>query len=529
MYLILFIADDNDLGVAMGSINSLIVYLDLLQVSSNHGQFKLCRFDLKQFMRLDSAAIQALHLTAVAGDALKNNNMNLYGLLNKCKTSQGSRLLSQWIRQPLLSVDLIEQRLDIVSVFSEESDVRLGIHEVRLKTFPDLYRICKKLKGAVNTTSSGNGFLQDVIRLYQVIVGLPGLIDRLQSSIDTRKVLKKKFVEPLVLICSKLEKLKEMVETTIDLEAADMHEYLIKPDFHPELLNVRHKMDQALHEMQPEAESVARDLNVDFEKKLKFESSPQYGHHLRLSRAEAALIRGNKNYFELATQKAGVLFTTLRLKGLSEEYIQLSADYKKVQFGVVKEIIGIVATYSPILEDLNDLIAELDVLVSFAVVAKNAPIEYARPVLAEGTEIILKGSRHPCVEMQDLSFIENDVELIEHQSSFHIITGPNMGGKSTFIRQVGVICLMAQIGSFVPCEYAKIRIVDAILARVGAGDNQLNGVSTFMNEMLETRSILESATEKSLVIIDELGRGTSTSDGFGLAYAIAEYFRFLTV
>jgi DNA mismatch repair protein MSH2 len=222
----------------------------------------------------------------------------------------------------------------------------------------------------------------------------------------------------------------------------------------------------------------------------------------------------------------GVHFTSTELSDLSEEYTDLEAQYHEKQQSIVSQAIEVAHSYTSVVEMAAAILSELDVLVGFAFLAAYAPGgSYVRPSMkpAGSGLLSLKGARHPCIEMlDDVQFIPNDYCFEKGKSHFQIITGPNMGGKSTYIRQLGAICAMAQIGSFVPCSEATIPVLDCILARVGAGDAQLRGISTFMAEMLEASAILHAATDKSLVIIDELGRGTSTYDGFGLAWAIAE-------
>ncbi|KAI8964222.1 muts domain V-domain-containing protein [Daldinia sp. FL1419] len=508
-----------DLKLAMGSAAALIKYLAVLQDPSNFGQYQLYQHDLSHFMKLDAAALKALNLMPGARDGAKT--MSLYGLLNHCKTPVGSRLLSQWLKQPLMNRDEIEKRQQLVEAFVNDTELRQTMQEEHLKSVPDLYRLAKKFQ-------RNKANLEDVVRAYQVVIRLPGFLGTLEGVMDEKykDPLDEAYTNKLRELSDSLGKLADMVETTVDLDALDNHEFIIKPEFDDNLRIVRRKLDKLRSNMDSEFRKAADDLNQEENKKIFLENHKSHGWCMRLTRNEAGCIRNNSHYQECSTQKNGVYFTTRALQSYRREFDQLSQTYDRTQHGLVNEVVSVAASYCPVLEQLAGVLAHLDVIVSFAHCSVHAPTSYVRPTIhprGEGSTV-LKEARHPCMEMQDdIQFITNDVELRRGESSFLIITGPNMGGKSTYIRQIGVIALMAQIGCFVPCTEAEITIFDSILARVGASDSQLKGVSTFMAEMLETANILKSATAESLIIIDELGRGTSTYDGFGLAWAISEH------
>ncbi|EED80646.1 predicted protein [Postia placenta Mad-698-R] len=482
-------AAELSLPVAPSALSALVSYLSLLSDPSNRGAYSIRTHDLSQFMKLDASALRALNLTEAP--------------------AQGSRLLGSWLKQPLVNLHEIHKRQNLVEIFVEDTSTRRTLQDEYLKMMPDMHRICKRFGKSVAS-------LEDVVRVYQAILKGVETVEDYKALIDEAYLAN--HTHPGHDFDISLSKYSEMVQQTLDLDELENHNFVIKPEYDSRLQALADKLKEIRDSLDEEHQEVGRDLGFELDKKLHLENSPTHGYCFRVSKSDWNVVHRSKKYIDLGTLKSGQFFTTTTLKELSDDHKETTQMYSKTQSGLVKEVVNIAATYTPVLESWNNVLAHLDVIVSFAHVAVNAPESYVKPKLMEkgSGSLILKDARHPCLEVQDdMSFIPNDVEMIK--------TGPNMGGKSTYIRQTGVIALMAQTGSFVPCSEASIPIFDSVLCRVGAGDSQLKGISTFMAEMLETATILRSASKDSLIIIDELGRGTSTYDGFGLAWAISEH------
>jgi DNA mismatch repair protein MSH2 len=396
-----------DLKLAMGSAAALIKYLGVLHDPSNFGQYQLYQHDLSQFMKLDASALKALNLMPGPRDGAKT--MSLYGLLNHCKTPVGSRLMAQWLKQPLMSKDGIEKRQQLVEAFVEDTELRQTMQEEHLRSIPDLYRLAKRFQ-------KKQANLEDVVRAYQVVIRLPNIIGTLEGVMDEeyKDPLDEAYTTKLRDYSDSLAKLQEMVETTVDLEAMDNHEYKIKPEFDDGLKIIKRKLDKNRHEMDTEHRNASKDLGQEMDKKLFLENHKVHGWCMRLTRAEAGCIRNNKKYQECSTQKNGVYFTTQQLQSARREYDQLIANYNSTQLSLVNEVVGVASSYCPVIELLAGVLGHMDVIVSFAHCSVHAPTSYVRPKMhprGEGNTV-LKEARHPCMEMQDdIQFITNDVSL----------------------------------------------------------------------------------------------------------------------
>ncbi|XP_039754899.1 DNA mismatch repair protein Msh2 [Pararge aegeria] len=501
--------------VAMTSLAAAIRYTSLLNENTNFGRFRLTTIQPDCFLHLDAAALTALNVLPELGDTSHAPSRSLLGLLDRCRTQHGKRLLAQWLRQPLRDINLINERLEIVELLVNSSQLRLQLHDDHLRRIPDLQALARRL-----TRKKAN--LHDCYRIYQAINRLPSLLQCLAEADNA--TVHSSLAEPISELNDDLDKFQQMIETTVDMDAVDRGDFLVKPSFDEQLQSLAGELEKLQSSAEKELSKAARDLGLDGGKTIKLEINPQNGFYFRVTMKEEQSLRGNKKYTIIDAVKGGVRFKTSALESITDDYLQTKSSYEKEQDKVVTEIIGIASGYSECLFCLSHILSRLDVLVSFAVAATTAPYPYCRPQITESLdELTLKEVRHPCLEVQEgVSYIPNDVTFKRDSCLMHIVTGANMGGKSTWMRSCGVAVLLAHAGCFVPASSAKIPLLRALCARVGAADREDKGQSTFMLEMIESAAILRTASPDSLVLVDELGRGTSTYEGCGIAWAIAE-------
>ena len=484
---------------------SVKALLSVLQL--NLSEFKHVKFQLHEFMTVDYSASNALNIFPEPG-ATKRVGLptSLYQLLNECVTPMGSRLLHQYMQQPLLDQEQIQTRLNIVEALQMNPSVMMNVRDA-MKQLPDIARIVRKFM-------TGKATLMDCVRMHDVAAVAPNLACLSESGCDGLIEIASKIEEA----ASEVDKVRQLVQRTIDFSMLPQHIYRISPSFDEELTELADRMEKVRKDMERLRLNAASDVGVDDDKMKLERASNQKSFYFRLSRSLERNIRNNDEYNVIETRKDGVHFTTRKLKKLIEEFFDLENEYSQKQREISTKLISTIADFAPLFQSLNDIFAQIDVFCAFATVANAS--NYVKPVLShESSEINLVQARHPLVE-KHCSFIANDVEMKRGESSFIIISGPNSAGKSTLLKTVGICVYLAHIGCFVPCDAATIPITCSIHARVGAWD--CFHMSTFTVEMTEMASILESAKPSSLVLVDELGRSTSCSDGFGLAWAISK-------
>ncbi|EAN98026.1 putative DNA mismatch repair protein MSH2 [Trypanosoma cruzi] len=491
--------------------------------ATNHRAFYLKHTISSTFMKLDTAAIQALHIIHQKPEARGSLPTSVYSWLNRCVTGMGSRMMRQWLLQPLRNAEEINQRLSLVELMVEDSILRDALLSQVLRCCGDMDRLNRKLQRrsiALKDLQSILTFVNTIPRAVQVL--------RTHQGGRNDKLLMDEYIAPLEDINEHFSNLRILITATVDL--SDENTTRINPEFDDELMELEEQRKSVVKAIESEHQRVMKVYGWT-EKQLKCEYHTTYGYVFRVTRKEDQQVRTSKELITVSTSKDGVRFVSERLSSLSEQYKGIRKVYDVRQQDLKQKLVSTVVTYLPVLDDAKELIAALDVFVAWATVVRDSPHPMVRPTIRtpeteeeqEGNKslITLLNVRHPLVELRQPVYTPNTLHLTDDANAL-IITGPNMGGKSTFMRSVGICVVLAQAGCFVPADSADMVTRDAVMCRVGATDHLAQGVSTFMVEMLESAAILNAATRDSLAIIDELGRGTSTYDGFGLAWAIAQ-------
>lgn len=482
----------------VNSIKLLLYYLDVLQKRNlSHFQEVVIK-EKEQYLEMDIHTKRNLELTECL--RTKERTYSLLWLLDNTKTAMGSRKLKYFIENPLLDINKINKRYDIVSKLLEEfilaEELRNDLYEVY-----DLERLCGKL-----SFGSANG--KDLLQLKASLKVLPSIKEKLETIGFYEKI-------------TTMSDLYDLLEKSIYEEPPNTIKegYLIKDGYSSELDELKDlsrggKDFISRFETEERERTGIKGLKVGFNK--------VFGYYIEISKSYLNMVTDDMGYIRKQTLANCERFINPILK--EKEDLILSSEDRiiNLEYNLFIEIRDKCKEYIPELQRTAKVISEIDVLSSFALVSEK--YNYIRPIITTNNEIKVLNSRHPVVErvLKGEEYVPNDI-VMDNNTDILLITGPNMAGKSTYMRQLGIIAIMAQIGCFVPAEEATLPIFDKIFTRIGASDDLVSGESTFMVEMMEASRAIKYATRNSLILFDELGRGTATFDGMSLAQAILEY------
>ncbi len=492
-----------DKTLAVSSINALVEYIEETQKTTLDHINKITVYQLSKYMALDINARRNLEITEKMRD--KSKKGTLLWVLDKTSTSMGGRLLRRWLNDPLIDVKEINKRLSAVKELKDSIMLRGDVIE-NLKKVYDIERLAGKM-------AFGNANARDMITLKNSLYKLP----------DVKNVLKEcksAYLEELYEKLDELQDIYTLIENSIvdDPPMTIKEGGIIKLGYDEEIDKLKTAQTEGKNWLiQLEAEEKEK-TGI---KNLKIGFNKVFGYYLEVTKS--FLDKVPDRYVRKQTLTNAERYITEELKTLENQILGAEERVVNLEYEAFTKIRGEIAKNVRRLQTTSEVISTLDVLASFAQVAED--MNYCMPEVNDTGIIDIKNGRHPVIEkiMGVGTFVENDTYLDKNENRLAIITGPNMAGKSTYMRQVALITLMAQVGSFVPAESANIGVVDKIFTRVGASDDLSMGQSTFMVEMMEVATILKEATKNSLVILDEIGRGTSTYDGLSIAWAVAEY------
>ena len=488
---------------AVASINALIEYIEQTQMTSLDHINKITIYQISKYMSLDINARRNLEITEKMRD--KSKKGTLLWVLDKTSTSMGGRHLRRWLNDPLIDTLEINRRLESVKELKENVMLRGDVID-NLKKVYDIERLAGKM-------AYGNANARDMITLKNSLARLPEVKSVLQTS---ESPMLKDIYDNL----DELQDIYELIEKSIvdDPPMTVKDGGIIKLGYDEEVDKLKTATTEGKNwiiqlEAEEREKTGIKNLKVGFNK--------VFGYFIEVTKSN--LDQVPERYVRKQTLTNAERYITEELKNLENQILGAEEKVVSLEYDLFTKIREEIAKNIRRLQKTATMVSTLDVLASFAQVAED--MNYCMPQVDNSGIIDIKGGRHPVIEkmLGTGEFVENDTYLDEDGNRLSIITGPNMAGKYTYMRQVALITLMAQVGSFVPAEEAKIGVVDKIFTRVGASDDLSMGQSTFMVEMMEVATILKEATQNSLVILDEIGRGTSTYDGLSIAWAVAEY------